>query len=71
MTPILPFGHPFPIKGQGDSNEPKKSPYKRKDVTSSLAPLRGKGARRAGKGACGLSTSKTPSPLSFPLPLDT
>ena len=48
---------------------PKKSPYKRKNVTSSLAPLWGKGARRAGKGSCGFSMSKTPSPQSFPSPL--
>ena len=32
-TPFPPFGHPFPVKGQGDSNEPSMETHKERTQT--------------------------------------
>ena len=50
-TPFPPFGHPFPVKGQGRSLYFKSRLFELTKVTFSLAPSRGKGARRAEKGS--------------------
>ncbi len=49
-TPFPPFGHPFPVKGQGDSNNPSNkqsnnpssNPLQANNGNSSSCPLRGK-----------------------------
>ena len=45
-TPFPPFGHPFPVKGQGDSNNPSNNqasnPSQANNGNSSSCPLRGK-----------------------------
>ena len=41
-TPFPPFGHPFPVKGQGDSNNPSSNPLQANNGNSSSCPLRGK-----------------------------
>ena len=41
-TPFPPFGHPFPVKGQGDSNNPSSNPSQANNGNSSSCPLRGK-----------------------------
>ena len=45
-TPFPPFGHPFPVKGQGDSNNPSNNqasnPSQANNGNFSSCPLRGK-----------------------------
>ena len=49
-TPFPPFGHPFPMKGQGDSKNPSSNPSQAKNGNLLPCPSTGKGT---GKGVVG------------------
>ena len=42
-TPFPPFGHPFPVKGQGDSKNPSSNPSQAKNGNLLPCPSTGKG----------------------------
>ena len=61
-TPFPPFGHPFPVKGEGDSNDPSSNPSKN---SSSEPPQAALPSPSTGEGA-GLGVAGVPSYLSIP-----